>query len=206
MKKMFFLSCLLISNATHCMEKETQTTNLALQYSNIEQEVFKLDELLYENQHWLYRKSGDDPISILVACKYPDRTYTCPEYNIGILGEHDSKTFATMDYLKNARYEGYSAIGVVTLSTTVHYDEQKQIIQKMVKAGYVPTNKDLILIQHLEQKTNHNLPDGTSDLLDQTEGSYRCNLLHQFYRAIVYLCNLCPINLTQEDKQNLHLE
>ncbi len=206
MKKILFLSCLLIPAAMHCMEKETQVINRPLQYSDIEHEVSRFDELLDNNQHWLYRKGGDDPLSILVACKYPDRTYRCPEYNIGILREHNSTTLATMDYLKNANYNGFSAIGAVTLSTTIHYKEQKQIIQKLIKAGYPVTEKDKLLVLHLEQTIHHNYPDKTSDLLDHTEESYRCNLLGQFCNFIVYLCNLCPINLTQDEKQNLHFE
>lgn len=188
MKKTVFLSFLLIPAATHCME--------VLKYSDIEKEVSKLDELLYENQHWLYRKGCNDPLSILVACKYPDRCYSCPEYQLGTLREHNSETFAALDSLKNARYKGFSAIGAVTLSTTVHYDEQKQIIQKLLKAGYVPTDKDQILVLHLEQKANHSRPDGTSDALDQTEE--RIDNSYNFFSSIinlyVWLTSFCHIN------------
>ncbi len=50
-----------------------------------------------------------------------------------------------MNMLKNARYKGYSAMGVATLPTDISDQEKNKIIQNLYAAGCRPTEKDIEL-------------------------------------------------------------
>lgn len=213
MKKLFFLSCLLIPVTAESMEKETK----ALTYSDIAHEVSKLDDELCNDKNWY--KGSNNPLAMLVMCRFPKHEYGYAEengagvYYDGTLAKCNPICLKDMHRLKTANYNGYSGIGAVTLATTIDYNKRKKIIRKMLEAGFVPTEKDRLLALHLEQEEKHNLTDGKSDLLDLEEKKSELPDLKAennnsgifTHLASLYAWLMTPSDLTDEDKHDLHL-
>jgi hypothetical protein len=143
MTKMFFLSLLLIPTAVHCMNKIP---------CNIARERNRLEVALYNARGWIGLRF-EDPLQYLVICRYPKHTYgyveTDNEFYKGALLDHNVETLSKMNMLKNARYKGYSAMGVATLPTDISDQEKNKIIQNLYAAGCRPTEKDIELAPDL---------------------------------------------------------
>lgn len=150
MTKMFLLSLLLVPTTIHCM-KIVRCINpvYGKEYlDNIARERNHLEEALWKAQGWKGLRF-EDPLQYLVICRYPKYIYgyveTDNEFYKGALCDHSVETLSKMNMLKNARYNGYSAMGIATLPTDISDQEKNKILQNLYAAGCIPTQKDIEL-------------------------------------------------------------
>jgi SepF-like predicted cell division protein (DUF552 family) len=143
MKKIFFLSLVLISTVARCMEEEAKKIEL--------HEKNKLDTALRKAEHWLWLPA-DDPLRYLAIGRFPKNTYGYveqdgEEYKNSLI-KCSIQDLGNLYNAKEARYNGYSLIGAVTLSDITDHTK-KTLIQNLRLAGFEATEKDEKLILDL---------------------------------------------------------
>ena len=156
-KKLFFLSLLFITAATHCMEKNNSE--------------FTLNSPDSRNE------------SILKLIKaYPNIVYPYyrENHNFALM---DYYYYSNIKPSKGISINGYSFIGFAAMAITVHpseevetgakkypeyapYDDRKNFIKALLKRGWKPTQKDRELALSVEKEEGIKSFNGRSDLLD----------------------------------------
>lgn len=169
MKKIFLLSLLLISTASHGMEKETKSIlgvmadmilgeesssgeekhlNPDLN-SPIAKKIDKLEDALERHQYW--RGALDNNLKYMVICRWPEHKYGYVENNGSgkyynkPLADYDAETITEMKSVKDARYNNFSGMGALVLAVERNHTpkkDAKEIIRKLYSAGMEPTSQD----------------------------------------------------------------
>jgi hypothetical protein len=143
------------------MEKNNQK-NIQTNESKTIQKL-QNEKILLNSQLFCQGSSSLPPFRRDIAiCKYPKRLFCYTEFN------HNNETYLCvttpidesieklkndMNHLKHNRYNGYSALGAATMAEGVWFEEKRTFIQKLLAAGFEPTQKDreLALVEKYER-------------------------------------------------------
>ncbi|HLW73328.1 MAG TPA: hypothetical protein VKR54_04750 [Candidatus Babeliales bacterium] len=161
--RIFLLFFLLFSTATQCMKRNDSKNIETNELKTIQQ--LQSEKILLSSQlscRWIFCLPQ---VHIDIAiCKYPKKEFRYTEFN------HKNKKYIctttpmsesienlknNMNNLKNNRYNGYSALGAATIAQDVSPEEKRTFIQKLLDAGFEPTQKDreLALVEKYERCT-----------------------------------------------------
>lgn len=174
----FYSSFLLFSTATQCIKRDHSQITQENKPKTI-QELQNEKKELHDQLSFQWIPSRPQIHIDIAICKYPKREFQYIECNHNNtkyscvttpINESIQKLKNEMNYLKNGRYNGYSALGAATIAREVSLEEKIVFIQKLLTAGFEPTQKDreLALIEKWE----------------------RCTLLRQKIYMLYYILNV----------------
>jgi hypothetical protein len=153
MKKMFFLSFLLIPATTHCMEEKLNLSKatpierqdlIRTHYSNVENIIFPYFQ---ENHHLIDQKQQEFK-------KINSHGYSALGFAAVAIKVYSSHRVLSINNEPSIIFDGVS------------YAEKKDFIQKLRQYGFEPTEKDRELALQIELEAEIKRDDGKSDLLD----------------------------------------